>query len=130
MVSPVHQLILNCNSYSFLIAAFVLGKGIRAKEVILHDLDIASALSEFISANSIRTIVLGASNRSAIARAFRNADVPTSLGKLAPDSCTVYAISKGRTLKIKSASELITETCSRPNSVLSHNSAGSPRFHL
>ncbi|KAL6563312.1 hypothetical protein OROHE_005899 [Orobanche hederae] len=109
---------------------FCARKGIRAKEVILHDLDIASALSEFISANSIRTIVLGASNRSAIARAFRNADVPTSLGKLASDSCTVYAISKGRTLKIKSASEVITETCSRPNSVLSHdNSAGSPRFH-
>ncbi|KAL7114029.1 hypothetical protein ACP275_04G095800 [Erythranthe tilingii] len=87
---------------------FCARKGIRTEEVILHDLDIAHALSEYISANSIKTIVLGASSRSAIARAFRNADVPTSVGKYAPDSCSVYAVSKGKAIKIKSASEPVT----------------------
>ena len=43
-------------------------KGVRTKEVILHDIDIPIALSEFISANSIKNIVLGTSSRSAIAR--------------------------------------------------------------
>ncbi|GFP85711.1 U-box domain-containing protein 52 [Phtheirospermum japonicum] len=105
---------------------FCARKGIRATEVILHDLDIASALSEFVSANSIKTIVLGASSRSAIARAFRNADVPTSVGKSAPDSCTVYAISKGRTLKIKSASENVSESSSKPSP--DNSTAGSPGF--
>ncbi|GER45034.1 kinase family protein [Striga asiatica] len=113
---------------------FCARKGIRAKEVTLHDLDIASALSEFISANSIKTIVLGASHRGAIARAFRNADVPTSVGKYAPDSCTVFAISKGRMLKIKTAIEPILETNAKTNSGLvmspdnCDNCAGSPVF--
>ncbi|KAL3618218.1 hypothetical protein CASFOL_038539 [Castilleja foliolosa] len=111
---------------------FCARKGIRATEMILHDLDIACALSEFISANSIKTLVLGASNRSAISRAFRNADVPTSVGKLAPDFCTIYAISKGRTIKIKSASEnVFLESFSRNNNVISpdNSTEGSPGFH-
>lgn len=41
-------------------------------------------------------------------RAFRNADVATYVGRYAPDFCTVYAVSKGRALKIKSASEPVT----------------------
>ncbi|KAG8388409.1 hypothetical protein BUALT_Bualt02G0122900 [Buddleja alternifolia] len=110
---------------------FCARKGIRANEVILHDLDIASALSEYINANSILTIVLGASNRGAIARAFRNADVPTCVGRSVHDSCTVYVVSKGRAQKIRSASEPVTpnsETTSKPNSVFSPDTLGSPKF--
>lgn len=79
-------------------------KGIRAKEVILHDLDVASALCEYIRASSFTTIVLGASSRSALARAFKNTDVPTTVGALAPNFCSVYVVSKGKTTKIKTAS--------------------------
>ncbi|KAK4481976.1 hypothetical protein RD792_012891 [Penstemon davidsonii] len=81
---------------------------IRAKEVILHDLDIASALCEYIKDNSVTTIVLGASNRSALARAFGNSDVPTVIGKSAPDSCSVYVVTKGKGVKIKSAIDPLT----------------------
>ncbi|KAL6559986.1 hypothetical protein OROGR_005103 [Orobanche gracilis] len=85
--------------------SFCARKGIRAKEVILQDPDVARALAEYISINSITTIVLGASSRGAIVRAFKNADVPTSVGKYAPDSCTVYVISKGKVVKLKSTSQ-------------------------
>lgn len=48
---------------------------------------------------------------SVVIRAFRNADVPSSVGKSAPDYCSVYVISKGgKALKIKSATELTAPT--------------------
>ncbi|KAL8537783.1 hypothetical protein ACS0TY_012789 [Phlomoides rotata] len=98
-------------------------KGVRTKEVILHDIDIPIALSEFISANSIKNIVLGTSSRGAIARAFKNADVATSVGKFAPDFCSVYAVSKGKAQKIKSSTDYI------PSIALSSDvSANSPVF--
>ncbi|CAA3023268.1 U-box domain-containing 52-like [Olea europaea subsp. europaea] len=79
-------------------------KRIHAKEVILLEADVATALTDYIIDNSITTIVLGASSRSYIKRAFRNLDVPSSLGKSAPNSCSVYTVSKTRVLKIKSVS--------------------------
>ncbi|KAK4410489.1 U-box domain-containing protein 51 [Sesamum angolense] len=96
---------------------FCARKGIRAKEVILHATDVATALCEFISANCINTIVLGASSRGAIARAFKNTDIPTSVGRYAPDFCSVFCVSKGKALKIKCAKESpfpITPTTSMP----------------
>ncbi|KAG8380118.1 hypothetical protein BUALT_Bualt07G0160400 [Buddleja alternifolia] len=87
---------------------------IRAKEVILHNLDVASALVEYISLNSITTIILGASSRSALTRVFKNEDVPTSVAKYAPDSCSVYAISKAKIMKLKSGSQPATPDTSRP----------------
>ncbi|XP_073136257.1 U-box domain-containing protein 35-like isoform X2 [Henckelia pumila] len=85
---------------------FCARKAIRVKEVILHGHDIAKTLCEYIDANSIATIVLGATTRNAISRAFRNADVPSCVAKYAPDSCSVYAVPKGgKALGIKSAIE-------------------------
>ncbi|XP_020550499.1 uncharacterized protein LOC110012158, partial [Sesamum indicum] len=55
---------------------FCARKGIRGKEVVLHAVDVTTALCEFISANCINTIVLGASSRGALARAFKNTDIP------------------------------------------------------
>ncbi|KZV20003.1 hypothetical protein F511_26761 [Dorcoceras hygrometricum] len=78
--SEIHQIFL---PYRGLCAR----KGVRVKDVIIHDLDIANALCEYIKANFITTIVLGASTRN--------------------------AISRGATaLKIKSATETITTTTS------------------
>ncbi|KAL0429917.1 UNVERIFIED_CONTAM: U-box domain-containing protein 52 [Sesamum radiatum] len=98
---------------------FCARKGIRAKEVILHAVDVTTALCEFISAHCITTIVLGASSRGALARAFKNTDVPTSVGRNAPDFCSVFCVSKGKVLKIKCAKEPlfpITPTSPMPQS--------------
>ncbi|XP_021721022.1 U-box domain-containing protein 51-like [Chenopodium quinoa] len=71
-------------------------KGISAYEVVLHDIDVASALISYIAEHSIGNIVVGASNLNAFTRRFRPQDVPTSLEKSAPDFCTVYVIYKGK----------------------------------
>ncbi|KAL1559153.1 U-box domain-containing protein 34-like [Salvia divinorum] len=80
-------------------------KGVRTKEVILRNQDIAAALSDFLSAHSIKNIVVGASSRGAIARAFRNGDVATFVGKLAPHFCSVYSVSKAKVNRIKSPTD-------------------------
>ncbi|KAL6996297.1 hypothetical protein U1Q18_006430 [Sarracenia purpurea var. burkii] len=87
---------------------FCARKGIRAKEVVLHDIDVSNALADFILNNSISNIVLGASNRNALTRAFRNADVPTSLCKTAPDFCSVYVVLKGKVQTARPASQPCT----------------------
>ncbi|CAA0821152.1 Protein kinase protein with adenine nucleotide alpha hydrolases-like domain [Striga hermonthica] len=104
--------------------SFCARKGIRATEVILQDHDVARGLAEYISMNSITTIVLGASSRAAILRAFKNADVPSSVARCAPDSCTVYAVSKGKVVKLKSGSQ--PETPSSSTSSVPRNALFSP----
>ncbi|XWS18844.1 hypothetical protein CRYUN_Cryun32bG0079800 [Craigia yunnanensis] len=71
-------------------------KGIQSHEVVLHDIDVPSALVDFINNNNIGNIVVGASSRNVLTRKLRNPDVPTSLLKFAPESCSVYVISKGK----------------------------------
>ncbi|KAH6781276.1 hypothetical protein C2S51_006569, partial [Perilla frutescens var. frutescens] len=87
---------------------------VRTKEVVLHDLNVAVALSDFISAHSLKNIILGASSRSAITRAFKSEDVATSVGKLAPDICSVYTVSRGKANKIKSSSDPISPATALP----------------
>ncbi|XVF86840.1 hypothetical protein PTKIN_Ptkin18bG0074800 [Pterospermum kingtungense] len=71
-------------------------KGIQTIKMVLYDTDIPSALIDFINNNKIGNIVVGASSRSVLTRELRNPDVPTSLLKLAPESCAVYVTSRGR----------------------------------
>nr|GMC73138.1 U-box domain-containing protein 52-like [Ipomoea batatas] len=79
-------------------------RGVAAREVILVGVDVASLLSEYICGCSIANIVVGASNRGVLARAFKNPDVPTILGKSVPDFCSVYVVSsKGRVHNIRTA---------------------------
>lgn len=75
---------------------FCARKGIQAKEVVLHDIDVPNTLVDYIKSNSIENIVLGASSHSSFIRKFRNPDVPTSLLRSAPESCAVYVISRGK----------------------------------
>ncbi|KAL3632942.1 hypothetical protein CASFOL_025926 [Castilleja foliolosa] len=98
--------------------SFCARKGIRAKEVILQDPDVARALAEYISMKSITTIVLGASSRGAFVRAFKNTDIPTSMGKYAPDSCSVYVVSKTKVVKLKSTSQPDTPSSSTTSSAM------------
>ncbi|XP_019196721.1 PREDICTED: U-box domain-containing protein 52-like isoform X2 [Ipomoea nil] len=78
-------------------------KGVRAKEVVLICPDITSALAEYVNVNAICSIVLGAANRNAIVRAFKQLDIPSSLAKSVPDFCTVYAVSRVKVQVVKLA---------------------------
>ncbi|PIN14646.1 Serine/threonine protein kinase [Handroanthus impetiginosus] len=110
----------------------------KEKQIILvnvstqQNLHSRSALCEYVRANSIKTLVLGASARNAISRAFRNtsADVPTSVGKSEPDYCSVYAISRGKTTKIKSAVEFSTAPSISNTTLPLDIQETSPKFHL
>ncbi|KAJ4836836.1 hypothetical protein Tsubulata_018464 [Turnera subulata] len=73
-------------------------KGVKAVEIVVSGVDIATALAEYITNNSIDSIVIGASNRNLFTRKFKNADVPSGLLRLAPETCAVYVISKGKVL--------------------------------
>ncbi|XP_022149655.1 U-box domain-containing protein 52-like isoform X2 [Momordica charantia] len=75
---------------------FCARKGIVAKELIIHDIDVPSALIDYISNHSISNIVVGASSRNAIMRKFKHPDVPTCLLKSTPETCSVYVIAKGK----------------------------------
>ncbi|PPD98532.1 hypothetical protein GOBAR_DD04441 [Gossypium barbadense] len=80
-------------------------KGIESHEMVLHGIDVPSTLVDYINNNDIGNIIVGASSRNQhkskikqtlICRKLRNPDVPTSLLKLAPESCGVYVILKGK----------------------------------
>ncbi|KAF3785141.1 U-box domain-containing protein 35 [Nymphaea thermarum] len=80
---------------------FCARKHVNVKEVVLEDVDVARALIDFITANSITSIVLGASSRNALSRKFRQLDVPGSVSRGAPEFCTVYVIAKGKTPHVR-----------------------------
>ncbi|KAH9665052.1 protein kinase domain-containing protein [Citrus sinensis] len=72
-------------------------KRILAREVVLQDIDVSSALIYYVKNNSVGNIVAGGSSRNLLTRKFRNLDLPSSLLKSAPESCAVYIISsKGK----------------------------------
>ncbi|CAN8312388.1 unnamed protein product [Cochlearia groenlandica] len=83
---------------------FCARKGIIATEVLLHDIDISSAIVDYINNNSIANIVLGASARNSFLKKFKGADVPTTLLKTTPDTCAVFVVSKGKLITSRSAS--------------------------
>ncbi|CAI0419584.1 unnamed protein product [Linum tenue] len=78
---------------------FCARKGIKAQEVLLFDTDIAKALLEFIAKNSVATLVIGATNKSAFS------SLSTTLLQAAPDSCSVYVISKGKLQSLRLANQ-------------------------
>ncbi|MFQ6661743.1 hypothetical protein Gotur_029789, partial [Gossypium turneri] len=93
-------------------------KGIQAREVVLEDVDISKALIDYVSRNLINNIVLGAATRGAISsylsyRKFKS-DIPTTLIKTAPDFCSVYVISKGKILTVRTAQRPVSNTAAPP----------------
>ncbi|OAY64055.1 U-box domain-containing protein 52 [Ananas comosus] len=75
----------------------------QMREVVLEDVDISKALADYITTHHIHNIVVGASNRNALTRKFRNPDVPTCLMKSAPEYCAVYVIYKGKAITVRAA---------------------------
>ncbi|KAJ8467083.1 hypothetical protein OPV22_029635 [Ensete ventricosum] len=82
---------------------FCARKGVHMTEVVLEDNDVSKAIIDYINANYIQNIVVGASSRNALTKKFRNPDVPTNIGKLAPEFCAVYVISKGKPVTVRTA---------------------------
>ncbi|XP_058078682.1 U-box domain-containing protein 35-like isoform X2 [Magnolia sinica] len=71
-------------------------RALQCKEVILDDDDISKAIINYVVHQSADKLILGTSSRSAFTRAFKQADVPTSVLKMVPEFCSLYVISKGR----------------------------------
>ncbi|GMG99269.1 hypothetical protein Nepgr_001109 [Nepenthes gracilis] len=79
-------------------------KDITCEEIILEDTDIPKALIEYVTINLFDIVVLGASSRNGlVSRRFKGPDIPTCITKGAPEFCTVYVISKGKILSVRSA---------------------------
>ncbi|XP_040378291.1 U-box domain-containing protein 35 [Oryza brachyantha] len=82
---------------------FCTRNGVHVSEVVLEEADVSKAIIEFITASNIQSIALGASNRNAFTKKFRNADVPSSLMKGAPDYCNIYVVAKGKSVNVRLA---------------------------
>ncbi|KAJ3696220.1 hypothetical protein LUZ60_001597 [Juncus effusus] len=78
-------------------------RSVQCKEVILDEMDVPKAIVDFVQHRAIDKLVLGACSRSAIIRTFKQANVPTSVCKTAPDFCTIYVISKGKISSVRPA---------------------------
>ncbi|PKI39883.1 hypothetical protein CRG98_039723 [Punica granatum] len=94
-------------------------KGIFAKEMILHDIDIPSALVDYVITHSISHLVIGHSSRNSLLRKFSASDVGKILLKSAPDSCSVYIVAKDKLQAVRHAKTASQSTCSAvstPNS--------------
>ncbi|XP_056167200.1 U-box domain-containing protein 35-like isoform X2 [Syzygium oleosum] len=78
-------------------------KDIHCLDVILEDLDVARAITEYVSYAGIELLVLGASHRHGFIR-LKHSNIPSSVSKGAPDFCTVYVVSKGKVSSVRNAS--------------------------
>ncbi|GAV78791.1 Pkinase domain-containing protein/Usp domain-containing protein [Cephalotus follicularis] len=78
-------------------------KDIQCLDVVLEDMDIVKALTEYASYAAIENLVLGASSRHGFIKKFK-ADHPSGVSKGAPDFCNVYVISKGKISSARKAS--------------------------
>ncbi|KAI4386940.1 hypothetical protein MLD38_004813 [Melastoma candidum] len=97
---------------------FFARKGVEAKEVVLQDADVPRVLIDFIIANCVTNIVVGASTRNALtSRKFKNPDVPASLIKAAPESCSVYVVGKSRLHNHRAASQPATPLGSQASKI-------------
>ncbi|KAL6881990.1 hypothetical protein ACP4OV_011462 [Aristida adscensionis] len=76
---------------------------VQVTEVVLEEPDVSKAIIEYITANRIQSIALGASSRNAFTKKFKNADVPSHLMKGAPDFCNIYVVAKGKSVNVRMA---------------------------
>jgi hypothetical protein len=93
----------------------------------LEEADVSKAILGYITANKIQSIALGGASRNAFTkyssfffpsflfrpdctvsalvsgRKFKNADVPSTLMKCAPDYCNIYVVAKGKSVNVRLA---------------------------
>ncbi|ONI16265.1 hypothetical protein PRUPE_3G088300 [Prunus persica] len=88
---------------------FCTKKAIHWNEVILENADISKALINYVTANSIEILVLGAPSRNAFGfLRFKTRDIPSAVSKGAPDFCTVYVIGRGKITHSRPATGRLT----------------------
>lgn len=78
-------------------------KKVKTVLAVAEEDDVAHAIIQQISSYRICKLVVGSSSRNAITRRFKGLDVPATVAKNAPNFCTVYAISKGKLISVRSA---------------------------
>ncbi|KAJ7962651.1 Protein kinase domain [Quillaja saponaria] len=78
-------------------------KDIQCLDVLLEDVDIVKAISEYISYAAIENLVLGATSKHGFIR-FKTSSISSKVSKAAPDFCTVYVISKEKISSVRNAS--------------------------
>ncbi|KAG8381782.1 hypothetical protein BUALT_Bualt05G0008400 [Buddleja alternifolia] len=83
--------------------AYCARKKVIMQEVVLEGTDVHNTLLDYINNHHVTNIVLGASSRNPITRKFWSLDVPTMINRGAPDFCSVYVISRGRTQSVRPA---------------------------
>ncbi|CAO2203820.1 unnamed protein product [Urochloa humidicola] len=76
---------------------------VEVSEVILEEADVPKAILGYITANKIQSIALGGACRNAFTKKFKNADVPSTLMKCAPDYCNIYVVAKGKSVNVRLA---------------------------
>ncbi|ONM40792.1 Protein kinase protein with adenine nucleotide alpha hydrolase-like domain [Zea mays] len=77
--------------------------GVDVFEVVLEEADVSKAILGYITANKIQSIALGGASRNAFTKKFKNADVPSTLMKCAPDYCNIYVVAKGKSVNVRLA---------------------------
>ncbi|XP_019174176.1 PREDICTED: U-box domain-containing protein 35-like isoform X2 [Ipomoea nil] len=82
---------------------FCTRKNIQVNEVVIEGADITRALCDYVAANLIENIVLGACSKNSFVR-FKSLDVPNGVVKNAPEFCNVYIIAKGKLSSSRNAS--------------------------
>ncbi|KAJ8564524.1 hypothetical protein K7X08_000984 [Anisodus acutangulus] len=85
-------------------------KNIKVNEVVIEGIDIPNSISDYISANVIENLVMGAASRNGFVSRFKTMDVPSSVSKVVPGFCSVYVIAKGKVQSIKNASAPVPST--------------------
>ncbi|XP_015076095.1 U-box domain-containing protein 35-like [Solanum pennellii] len=83
---------------------FCTRKNIQVNEVVIEGIDIATSISDYVTANVIENLVVGAASRNGFVSRFKMTDVPTAVSKIIPGFCTVFVIAKGKVQSTKNAS--------------------------
>ncbi|KAG5617587.1 hypothetical protein H5410_017411 [Solanum commersonii] len=95
---------------------------IQVNEVVIEGIDIATSISDYVTANVIENLVVGAASRNGFVSRFKTMDVPTAVSKVIPGFCTVYVIAKGKVQSTKNASSPVP---SSPTPVQQNHSTSS-----
>uniref|UniRef100_A0A7N0V0E5 RING-type E3 ubiquitin transferase n=1 Tax=Kalanchoe fedtschenkoi TaxID=63787 RepID=A0A7N0V0E5_KALFE len=92
---------------------FCTRKGIQLKEVVIEDVEVSKGLLNYVKANLISNIVVGASRGNALTRWMKQ-DVSSAVTKNAPDFCSVYVIAKTKAIVVRQAQRPAANTAAPP----------------
>ncbi|KAK7311822.1 hypothetical protein RJT34_10199 [Clitoria ternatea] len=95
---------------------FCTRKDIQCKDVLLEDVDVTKAITDYASQAGIEHLVLGSSTKSSFLK-FKVSDIPGAVSKAAPDFCTVYVIAKCKIQSMRSATRPVPATLHLNNPV-------------